>query len=198
VYIRRVSRPVALEGGLGLALAFGPLVGTTIGESRRFRGDGARTLRDRSFVELQALQVAGLVGAVVAGRALPALTLPGGYVWPIAGLVLGLAGAALRAWSIRTLGAGFTRELRVSAEQPLVRAGPYRLLRHPSYSGAILLVGGVGVAIGNAASIALAVGCVTVAYVRRIAVEERLLRGRFGAAWDAHVAATDRLVPGVW
>ena len=50
-----------------------------------------------------------------------------------------LAGLVLRGWSFKTLGDYFTFTVIVSTDQPVVTAGPYRLLRHPSYSGILLM-----------------------------------------------------------
>ena len=61
---------------------------------------------------------------------------PGGRLWPVvAGLVLIVAGAALRAWSIVTLGRFFQYQIRIQAEHRVVTNGPYRYVRHPSYTG---------------------------------------------------------------
>jgi isoprenylcysteine carboxyl methyltransferase (ICMT) family protein YpbQ len=41
---------------------------------------------------------------------------------------------ALRGWSFAALGQYFTFTVMVSSDQPVVTAGPYRVLRHPSYT----------------------------------------------------------------
>jgi hypothetical protein len=69
-------------------------------------------------------------------RRLPAPQLP-----PMAGpagLMVQAAGLALRAWSMRTLGASYSRTLRAGQEQHVVDTGPYRLVRHPGYTGSLL------------------------------------------------------------
>jgi protein-S-isoprenylcysteine O-methyltransferase Ste14 len=69
-------------------------------------------------------------------RRLPAPQLP-----PIAGpagLMVQAAGLALRGWSMCTLGTSYSRTLRAGQEQHVVDTGPYRLVRHPGYTGSLL------------------------------------------------------------
>src|SRR5229473_3604426 len=55
------------------------------------------------------------------------------------GLGIAVLGLLLRWWANRVLGAFYTRTLRVVENQSIVRAGPYRWIRHPGYLGSILL-----------------------------------------------------------
>ena len=55
-----------------------------------------------------------------------------------------VAGLVLRGWSFKTLGEYFTFTVMVSSDQPVITAGPYRLLRHPSYTGILLACAGAG------------------------------------------------------
>jgi protein-S-isoprenylcysteine O-methyltransferase Ste14 len=64
-----------------------------------------------------------------------------------AGLVLMWAGIALRQWAVTVLGRFFTVDVRVQPDQTVVEAGPYRYVRHPSYSGMIITF--LGLALGN-------------------------------------------------
>ena len=70
-----------------------------------------------------------------------------------------LAGIAFRAYAVRTLGRYFTNDVAVSADQPVIQAGPYRLIRHPAYTGTLLSALGVGLGMTNWLSlIAVAAG----------------------------------------
>src|SRR5207253_2803440 len=74
------------------------------------------------------------------------LRLPGPRWAPVAvGLGLIIAGWALRRWSVRTLGRWFTVTVTVEPDQRVVDTGPYRLLRHPSYTGMLVSLLGMGV-----------------------------------------------------
>jgi len=60
-----------------------------------------------------------------------------------------LVGPGLRVWAARALGRYYTRTLRATADQPVVRAAPYRLVWHPGYAANLLLWVGFGLATGN-------------------------------------------------
>jgi protein-S-isoprenylcysteine O-methyltransferase Ste14 len=120
--------------------------------------------------------------------------------WPIfiVGLVLMCAGIGVRQWSVALLGEFFTVDVRVHPDQVVVERGPYRWVRHPSYTGMVITFVGIGVALGNwAALIALAV-VPTVGLVARIRVEERALMEGIGEPYRRFAASRARLIPGVW
>ncbi len=168
-------------------------------EDRRFRGDVRQRFADRTYLALQAWQIAGLAGGLVCARLLPRADPPGSEWLRVAlGCALGLAGLVLRWWAIRTLGARFTRDLRVAADHALVDEGPYRRVRHPSYTGAILVFTGIGVGLGNALSILFCALLPAWGYVRRIPREEALLRRTLGEPYAEYADRTDRLIPGLW
>jgi len=114
-----------------------------------------------------------------------------------AGSALIGAGLALRIWAVHVLARFFTVDVAIRPDHQLVVAGPYRWLRHPSYSGALLAFYGLGVGLGNAASLAVLAGLVTWAFLRRIRVEEQALREVFPQVYPAYAARTWRLFPGL-
>jgi protein-S-isoprenylcysteine O-methyltransferase Ste14 len=169
----------------------------------RIRGTGG-TAQDRGTRRLIALVTASsFVLAGVIARALrhhSALWLPAGNTEApvVVGLVLMWAGLALRVWSIATLGAEFRTTVEVDAGQQLVERGPYRVLRHPSYSGVVLLAAGYGVLTGVWPALLVAVIGPTLVLMRRIKVEERALAETMGDSYRDYQRRTRRLVPGVW
>ncbi len=124
-------------------------------------------------------------------------SLPG---WPVrlAGAALFMAGLALRLWSMRTLRRSFSYDVKVSAGQELVTSGPYAFVRHPAYTGIVLL--SVSCGVWNPSLIGLvALTLTTLPQVMvRIAAEERLLAAHFGARWHGYAGRSWRLVPYVW
>jgi protein-S-isoprenylcysteine O-methyltransferase Ste14 len=157
----------------------------------RVRFGGWRLLALTTFVAVT-------VGVYLAPWAIPAAAIrPGAAAFGV-GLAVLLAGLVLRGWSIKTLGDYFTPSVLVSSDQPVVTAGPYRVLRHPSYTGALLACAGVGLAAAN--WIALAVGVVVplVLLLWRIHVEERALMTTLGDRYRRYAASRKRLVPLVW
>jgi protein-S-isoprenylcysteine O-methyltransferase len=112
----------------------------------------------------------------------------------IAGLVLMLAGMALRWYSIRVLGTSFTCEVSTHPGQQVVQTGPYRWVRHPSYTGGIVTVLGVLVCCCNLASLAALI-VVIAGYAYRIRVEEGVLAKELGPPYQDYMRRTKRLIP---
>ena len=98
----------------------------------------------------------------------------------IAGIVLMLLGVALRWWSITTLGRYFTLDVAVRATQAVVQSGPYRFVRHPSYTGMLLTLLGIGLALANWASMVALLAGGLIGLLYRVQVEERALAEALG------------------
>src|SRR5580693_2150526 len=86
-----------------------------------------------------------------------------------------LAGIAFRYYAMRVLGRYFTFQVDVHSGQTVIEAGPYRYIRHPSYTGALITVIGIGFVLGNWASLIAVLVCVLIGYAYRIHVEEAAL-----------------------
>lgn len=113
-----------------------------------------------------------------------------------AGCLLMAGGLSLRVWAIHALARFFTVDVGIRADHQLVQRGPYRWLRHPSYTGVLLCFYGLGIGLGNIGSLVVLAAVVTWAFLRRIAVEETALRAAFPLAYPAYAARTWRLFPG--
>jgi protein-S-isoprenylcysteine O-methyltransferase Ste14 len=141
------------------------------------------------------------VGAVVAG-VLPGVA-PSATIRPAAladwiGLVLFWGGISLRLWSFRTLGRYFTFTVQTSGDQPVITDGPYRVIRHPSYAGLLLVIMAVGLFIGNWWSLVGLTVAMAGGLVFRIRVEERALLQNLGDGYRDYAATHKRLVPLIW
>jgi protein-S-isoprenylcysteine O-methyltransferase Ste14 len=112
----------------------------------------------------------------------------------IVGLVLMIAGLALRWYSIWVLGTSFTCNVATRPGQQVVQSGPYRWVRHPSYTGGLVTVLGVLACCLNWASLAALI-LVAVGYANRIRVEERALATDLGSAYRDYMRRTKRLIP---
>jgi len=112
-------------------------------------------------------------------------------------VVVMASGLVLRVWAVLTLGRSFRTTVEVHPEQAVVDTGPYRLVRHPSYSGLLLVV--LGFEIGTRVWPAILLTLLPLAaVVRRIAVEEAFLLAALGPSYADYRARTRRLVPGIW
>lgn len=114
------------------------------------------------------------------------------------GLLLMAAGLALRFWAIRVLARFFTVDVAIREGHELIRRGPYRLLRHPAYTGSLMTFLGFGLALGNVWSLLVVMAPVTIAFLWRMRVEERVLAEAFPAQYPEYARRTKRLIPFVW
>ena len=159
---------------------------------------GVREDRDNRWV-IAALLVLGLLGAWA-----PAYTDRIGF-WVIDGaavrwLGVGLfaLGGALRLWPVYVLGHRFSGLVAIQPGHQLLTGGIYRVIRHPSYLGLLVIALGWGLAFRSVVGMLLALANVPIV-LARIRAEERLLHSHFGADYDAFRARTRwRLVPGIY
>ena len=111
------------------------------------------------------------------------------------GIALMWAGIAFRWYCMRVLGRYFTYQVDVHAGQTVIELGPYHYIRHPSYAGALITVIGLGLTLGNWASLLALVACVSIGYAYRIHVEEAALVRALGEPYRDYMRRTARLVP---
>jgi len=153
---------------------------------------------DRSFFVLLPAMAATVIAAEALGRR-GGLPWPGGEVWPVvAGIALIAAGLALRIWSIATLGRFFQYQIQVQSGHRVVTGGPYRYVRHPSYTGIALVLAGIALACDDVWSLAAVAVLGGAGLWVRIRAEERQLTEALGADYERFAAGRKRLVPGVW
>lgn len=114
------------------------------------------------------------------------------------GVALIILGVALRWYAIWKLGRYFTRDVAVSADQQIVQSGPYRLIRHPAYSGTFLTMLGVGLAVTNWAGLIALLLCVLVGHLYRVSVEEKALINALGQPYVIYMQHTKRFIPLIW
>jgi protein-S-isoprenylcysteine O-methyltransferase Ste14 len=113
------------------------------------------------------------------------------------GVILYLFGGALRLWPVFVLGSRFSGLVAIQSEHTLETHGIYGLVRNPSYLGMVINMLGWGLAFRGWSGVAVAL-LLLVPLIPRIHSEERLLRAHFGAEYDAYVARTWRLIPGIY
>lgn len=156
--------------------------------------EGSRTPEDRGTAAqilwtVYLTQTAALIELVLRSRIALPLDLT---TWiALAAMIFGLA---LRTWSVVLLGRWFTWNVVVQAGQQVISRGPYRFIRHPSYTGALLTFVASCVLLRSWVVAALACIALTAAFLRRIRCEEALLAQTL-PGYDAYMARTGRLLP---
>jgi protein-S-isoprenylcysteine O-methyltransferase Ste14 len=113
------------------------------------------------------------------------------------GVVLFIAGGALRLWPVFVLGHRFSGLVAIQPGHTLVTSGIYGVTRHPSYLGLLVNSLGWGLAFRSGVG-ALLTALTILPLLARIRAEERMLRTQFGYEYDAYCARTSRLVPGLY
>lgn len=116
----------------------------------------------------------------------------------VTGLVILISGIALRIWAIRVLGEFFTNTVQAKSNHKLIKTGPYKIVRHPSYLGAYLAFIGVGIFLGAFISTGIAMVLMFFAYYNRINVEELTLVEIFGDQYDEFRKTKSGLIPFIW
>lgn len=116
----------------------------------------------------------------------------------LAALLLVLGAVGLFVSSSRTMGKNWSLVARTREDHQLVQTGPFAVVRHPIYVALFLFMVGMAIAYGHTRNLILAVPVYAVATWLRARHEERLLRDRFGADYDAYAARVKRFVPGVF
>ena len=166
---------------------------------RPHRTHGSAMRRDRgSRVLLWCVSGAG-VAAGTAVRAVSTTRIGVSEPWLLgASLALLVGGLVIRWTAILTLGSFFNTRVAIHQDHRLVRTGLFRLVRHPSYSGLLLVFLGMGLSFGNWFSVAVIVVPFLAALLYRIHVEESSLVEALGQDYVEYCKATKRLLPGIF
>jgi protein-S-isoprenylcysteine O-methyltransferase Ste14 len=200
-----VTEPLIYSGGAAADAFYAVLAAWAVFEGttrlvQRWRA-GHRTplsFQDPSSVVVGLSIAASIVAAVELGRH-GAVLWPGGRLWPvIAGIVLVAAGTGIRAWAIVSLGRFFQYQIEIQAGHRVVTRGPYRYVRHPSYTGMALVLIGFALGTGDVLSLLVVAVLTGVGLTVRIRAEEHQLTEALGAEYTEFAAHRKRLIPRVW
>ena len=164
----------------------------------RNRLQGQRREFDASIFPVVVSIWLGVGLAFAAARRAPSASFDGGWRWVIVGVVLLVAGAGFRIWAIATLGRLFTYYVSIQEGHRLVESGPYRFVRHPSYTGGLVGLLGIGVCLENWAGLAAVFVFPLLGILVRIRAEEARLAAAFGDEYTSYAARHKRLLPHVW
>jgi protein-S-isoprenylcysteine O-methyltransferase Ste14 len=122
--------------------------------------------------------------------------LPASPVLMACGLAVQALGTCLAVWSRRHLGRNWSGAIQIKVDPQLVRSGPYRLVRHPIYTGLLAMYAGPAIVTGEWHAL-VGVALVIFAYWRKIRLEEAALSTAFGEDYEAYRRESWALVPGI-
>lgn len=195
--------PPATVGALMAPLSpqlLGPLYGLSeFGLLLAKRSHGTSESEDRGSLRMLWLVILGSIALAIASSILfrkadSELLV---RLAPVAGALF-VGGLLLRWYAIFYLGPLFTVNVAIASDHRVIDSGPYRYIRHPSYTGALLAFLGLGVSFGNWASLLAVLIPTFLAFMQRIAIEEKVLRRALGESYVRYIARTKRLLPFVY
>jgi protein-S-isoprenylcysteine O-methyltransferase Ste14 len=191
--------PSEIEVGI-FYVAFGAwLLITFVVEPLLIRRGGRQERRTKEDRGSAAAIFLGTFSAIVV-----AFSLGGANITPLpewaffVGIALMLVGVVIREWAIATLGGFFLFSVGVLQNHHVVDTGPYRLVRHPGYSGTIVTFAGIGLAIQSILGVLVLLVICGVVYSYRISIEERALTKDLGEPYVEYMKRTKRLIPYVF
>jgi protein-S-isoprenylcysteine O-methyltransferase len=139
-----------------------------------------------------------MAAGIYVARHWPAAALPHARSFALAGVVLFVAGLLLRWWAIVTLGRFFTVDVTIEKDHELVERGPFRMVRHPSYTGVLLAFTGVALSLGNWPALLVILLPISAAFIHRMNVEENALSSALGPQYIDYMRRTKRLMPFIY
>ena len=111
------------------------------------------------------------------------------------GIFLMLLGVVVRQWAIAVLGRFFSLNVQVVEDHQVVEKGPYRLIRHPSYTGILITFIGISLAVQSLGALLVLIAVFTVSFGYRIRVEEKTLLSELGDNYANYMKRTKRIIP---
>lgn len=172
-------------------------VGAEIGLARRRRSaDNEIAFGERhSQGRLWLFITLGLILALLF-KQLALLPIPLAYLQrQILALAIFVGGLYLRYAAVMGLGRFFTTHVAILHDHRLIEGGPYRLLRHPAYTGLLIALAAAGLAMGDGLALLGLLLPAGWALARRIEIEERLLERQFGDVYRDYRNKRWRLLP---
>ncbi len=166
-----------------------------IGTLKRLRAGAQRQDKGSHAVLICAVTLGILLGMLLAFKVPAAAIMSARTFLFWLGILLINAGVAFRLYAIHVLGASFTTTVAVAPEQTVIETGPYRLIRHPSYTGLLITLLGLGFSLTNWLSLLVLMGCTLIGLSYRIYVEEHVLQEHLGQRYQEYMRHTKRLIP---
>jgi protein-S-isoprenylcysteine O-methyltransferase Ste14 len=111
-----------------------------------------------------------------------------------AGLAVTLAGLALAVWARVTLGRNWSSKVVLKRGHELIRGGPYARVRHPIYSGVLIMYCGTGFAVGTLGAM-VGLALLVLGFAIKLRREEALMSRHFGSEYLSYESQAGALLP---
>ena len=112
----------------------------------------------------------------------------------LTGAVICIYGLVFTLWARRTLAGNWSSDVTFKQDHELIRAGPYRIVRHPIYTGLLVMWFGTAIQIGQVRGI-FSLLLVTIGFWIKLNQEERLMMQHFPDAYPAYRREVKALIP---
>lgn len=187
--------PMSLVWKLGMIYLVSEILLSLTRRSRSKTG----TKQDRSTLGIIWLVIAiSITAGVFVAQTFRLAALPHGPILASASVILFVAGLILRWWAIITLGRFFTVDVTIEKDHELVERGPFRVMRHPSYTGVLLAFAGLALSLRNWAALLVILLPIGATLIHRMNVEEEALSRALGSRYAEYMKRTKRLMPFVY
>jgi protein-S-isoprenylcysteine O-methyltransferase Ste14 len=113
------------------------------------------------------------------------------------GLFLCIAGLSFAVWARVTLGRNWSSMAEVKKNHELIITGPYKLVRHPIYTGWLIAFIGLALTLGET-KVFLAIILILVAFLIKMYQEEKLMQSEFPKEYQKYKRQTKALIPWIW
>jgi len=162
-------------------------------------GRASGKVQDRGSLQILWIVIFGSISIGTSVGGIEGAAMFGSAHWlRTASVVVFAVGLAIRWTAIVTLGRAFSVNVAIHATQTVHKTGLFRWVRHPSYTGLMLVFVAIGLHTRNWIGLAVLTIPTGAALLYRIHVEEQALRGAFGEEYVEYSRATKRLLPGIY
>ncbi|QNK02261.1 methyltransferase family protein [Dyella telluris] len=186
--------------GTALNLVWSTLLAYWLWSARRVKSPVQMEPLSKRFVAYWLPLILALVllgpGEWFAGCPLREQFVPHSIAFQSMGLFLCIASVAIACWSRHLLGENWSATVQLKDNHQLITRGPYGLIRHPIYTGLLLLFLGNAVLVGDWRGL-VAVAIVFASFWRKLRLEERWLSELFGEVYRQYKGRTSALIPGL-
>ncbi len=115
----------------------------------------------------------------------------------LAGTAIMITGLGFAVWARLHLGRSWSSRVAIVKNQRLVCTGPYRIVRNPIYSGGLTAVLGTAIIIGQMRAL-VSILFALLAFLKKMKVEEAMLRERFGPEYLDYQSRVKSLIPFIY